>query len=573
MFMDARKIPTGTEIDTDICIIGAGAAGITIARELIHSGLRVCLLESGALKRERATQKLYEGKNVSEIYEDNGGSFEQYLEITRSRYFGGSSNCWGGWCRPYDEIDFKERPWIPYSGWPLSKSDLLPYYARAHKVLKLGPVEYDPLFWQEAIRDPDFRVMPLADGPVETLISQFSPPVRFGRDYYGDIASATNVKAILRANAIELKTGEDGHAIEYVPVATLSGNRFRVKARYFILATGGIENARLLLASNKVRARGLGNENDLVGRFFMEHASVPSGTVMLSRPGTFSPCYDAFYFYNNPKFSAHGARVAAHLGIGEIDQERYRILNSRTYVRSILRGDHSAGVESLRNLYRLLKNTHKFPQFRASDVLNVVTGIPGIASVALGRLLGSERFVAEHRLFHVVEPSPDPDSRVTLGREYDPLGIPKVVLDWRRGEIERRTIVYAQELLDRQMRQAGLGYVKKWEPTARWPSKTQWVWHHMGTTRMSSDPRRGVVDQNARVHSVPNLFVAGSSVFPTGGTDAPTLTIVALALRLADHIGLQMRERAYTVRVHDQSPVGRRPLKDEMPLAVSARPG
>jgi choline dehydrogenase-like flavoprotein len=543
VFLDARQFSSDTQLDFDCCIIGAGMAGITIARELIDKRIRVCLLESGSLRRERATQRLYEGDNVSQIYANDGDNFKDYLTISRSRYFGGSSNCWGGWCRPFDELDFKKRDWVPHgNGWPFAKSELLPYYARAHKVLKIGPFQYDPKFWQNAIGNPDFRIVPFDDEAIQTAISQFSPPLRMGREYYDDIAMARDLTALLRANVVEIETGDDGRSVERVRVATLAGNRFTVGARYFVLATGGIENARLLLVSNRKHQRGLGNEHDLVGRFFMDHLTVPSGRVIFDRANGIGRSYDSLHCYNNSKFAAHGVPVATHFRISDRDQERHRILNSRTYIRSILNGDESAGVESLRNLYRLIRNTHKFPHFRMSDVLNIVTGIGSIARVALGRMLASELFVVEHRLIQVVEPSPNPDSRVTLGNGRDRLGVPKVTLDWRIADLDRHTMTIVRSLIDKEMRRLHLGRIEPWDITKTWPSKSQWTWHHMGTTRLDDDPKQGVVDRNARLHHVNNLYVAGSSVFPSCSADAPTLTITALALRLADHLQQRLRD-------------------------------
>ena len=209
MFLDSSKIPDGKTLEFDICICGGGAAGLTIALDLIGSGNRTCVLESGSFRRERSTQDLYAGRNISPIYDDDGGSFRDYLRSTRSRYLGGSSNCWGGWCRPFDEIDFAKRAWVPHSGWPISKTELLPFYAKAHKVLKLASFEYDPTYWQETICSPGFQILPFDKGLVTTEISQLSPPVRFGRDYRGEIAKARDVVTILHANVVELETRAD----------------------------------------------------------------------------------------------------------------------------------------------------------------------------------------------------------------------------------------------------------------------------------------------------------------------------------------------------------------------------
>jgi choline dehydrogenase-like flavoprotein len=498
------------------------------------------VLESGSFKRERSTQDLYAGRNISQIYEDVGDSFQEYLRSTRCRYLGGSSNCWGGWCRPYDEIDFMKREWVPHSGWPISRTELLPFYEKAHKVLKLGPFDYDPRFWQEAVGSRDFRILPFNEELVTTQISQFSTPVRFGRDYRDEIAKATDVVTVLHANAVELETGSDIDQVQRVHVRNLAGVRFSVKSRFVVLAAGGVENARLLLASNRFRKTGLGNENDLVGRFFMEHAVVPSGRVVFTKPVGGTNIYDAAHYYKNRKLSANGVPVAAHFGISEAEQERHGILNSRNYIRSIYVGDESPAVESLKNLYFLASRYYKHRQIRLSDIRNFVAH-PGVITTAiLARLTKSARYVAGYRMEHVVEACPNSDSRITLDTERDGLGMPKVILDWRPTDLQRRTITYVQRLVGGELQRLGIGYVEEWEPPAKsWPKNMQWVWHHMGTTRMHQDPIKGVVNEHCRVHSVPNLFIAGSSVFPTVGPDAPTLTIVALALRLAEHIKRQ----------------------------------
>jgi choline dehydrogenase-like flavoprotein len=539
VFLDSSKVPDGKIFEFDVCICGGGAAGLTVALDLVGSGLRTCVLESGSFRREHSTQSLYEGRNISRIYEDDGDSFRDYLRSTRSRFLGGSSNCWGGWCRPFDEIDFAKRKWVPHSGWSISKTELLPFYVRAHNVLKLGPFEYDPMYWQEAICSPRFQTLPFNKGLVTTEISQFSPPVRFGRDYRKEIAKATDVVTILHANVVDLETNAVNNQVQRVHVRNLSGVRFSVQSRYVVLAAGGIENARLLLASNQRHKTGLGNEHDLVGRFFMEHAAVPSGRLVFTKPVSGTDVYDAAHFYRNQRLSVNGVPVAAHFGISEAEQERHGILNSRTFIQPIYAypDDGTPAVESLRNLYNLASRFYKHRQFRFSDGINIVAH-PGVITTAiLARLTKASRYVAGYRIVHIVEPGPNPDSRVTLDTERDRLGMPKVVLDWRPTDLQRRTITVAQRLIGAELNRLGIGYVEEWEPPATsWPKDMYWVWHHIGTTRMHQDPSKGVVNETCRVHSVPNLYISGSSVFPTAGKDMPTLTIVAMALRLADHL-------------------------------------
>ena len=168
MLVDARTVPANKVIETDVCIVGAGAAGITLAREFIGKPFRVCLLESGGFDFEESTQDLYRGNNAG---------FHVPLSVARLRYFGGSTNHWGSYCRPLDEIDFETRDWVPHSGWPFKKSELDPYYDRAQSICQLGPYRYDPQFWQTQAGAP----LPLAGDRVVTSIFQMrDPAVRFG---------------------------------------------------------------------------------------------------------------------------------------------------------------------------------------------------------------------------------------------------------------------------------------------------------------------------------------------------------------------------------------------------------
>ncbi len=261
-------MPGGTELECDLCIIGAGAAGITIARELAGTRLRVCLLESGGLEPDQATQELTEGESVGLPY--------YALSATRLRRFGGTTNHWAGTCHPLDEIDFETRPWVRDSGWPLTRSELEPFYRRAHEICQLGPYHYDPAAWTTA-RD---RALDLDARVLRTGVSLGSPPTRFGRVYRADIEHAGNVRTYLFANAVELEFAPGSERIARVRVACLTGNRLSVRARCYVLAAGGIENARLLLASDRRRRDGPGDRYDLVGRHFMDHPAVIGGVFL-----------------------------------------------------------------------------------------------------------------------------------------------------------------------------------------------------------------------------------------------------------------------------------------------------
>jgi len=531
MFLDARQVPQDTILESDICIVGAGAGGIAIARELIGDSRSVIVLESGGYELDWTTQALYEGENVGLSY--------SALQTGRSRYFGGSSNCWGGWCRPLDEIDFQVRDWVPYSGWPISRADLEPYYARACEVCDVGTQDYDPDDWEPRVAEDGHSFLHFQGNRVETQVSQVSREPKLGHAYKEQIQAASNVSVYLHANAVELEASDNAAEVTGVRIATLDGNKFRVSSKLFVLATGGIENARLMLASNRVQSAGLGNQNDLVGRYFMEHPRLDTGEFVLNDPAATVDLYDVQYTYFH-------APIGASLGLTAETQREEKLLNYKTWILSVYYGEDSRGGEALKNLYRAIRKTTMPDHFMETNagfwgrnIGNVMLDFPSTAAVILGRLSKSKRLVKKRVLANLCEAVPDPESRVMLSDQKDALGQHRVRLDWRLNPMEKYTIRRAQEIIGEELEQSGIGRVEshlRAEDDNHWPEDLEWGWHHMGTTRMHDDPKQGVVDRDCKVHGLANLYVAGSSVFPTGGSDLPTMTVVALALRLADRL-------------------------------------
>ena len=529
MIIDARSLPGGALLDADICIIGAGPAGISLAREFDAQPFRVVLLEGGNLAYDRASQALYKGENVGVNYED--------LDMARSRYFGGASNCWGGFCRPMDEHDFQVRDWVPNSGWPIGRADLLPYYRRAHPLLELGPFEYDPATWEGWIGRSDARLLPFDGARVINIISQLSPPTRFGRRYYDDIAQSGNVTAYLDANVTEIETPGNGAEVTGVQVRTLTGGSFRVTARTYVLATGGIETSRLLLASNRYQSAGIGNQHDVVGRYFMDHPRLRLGSFNFRDPKANSGFYDLHNTFAG-RITAQGVKVAAYFGLTPETQRAERIGNTRCYAVSRFACDDHDTYEAAKFLRQALRGNGSLLGRSPRDIANLARHLPRVVVMVAGHKLRLPFLTRGFAVESVAEPTPLPGSRVTLGQGRDALGMPRVRVDWRVGELEKRTMRRTQEILAEEMAHAGTAEVVIGAPREdeAWPDGLMGCWHHMGTARMHADPRRGVVDADCRVHGVGNLFIAGSSVFPTCGSDMPTITIVALALRLADHI-------------------------------------
>ena len=276
MLLDARQVAPGSTLTADVCIIGAGAAGITLARALAASGHTVVLLESGGFQPDDATQALYRGSSVGLPLDPIG---HQGLDGPRLRYFGGTTNHWAGYCRPFPELDFEPRSYVPRSGWPMARAALDPYYAVAEDTCRLGPYDYDVSSWEArgALKVPILN----SETTPHTIVQLTTQP-RFGVIYRDDLTRSPAIQLVLWANVTRLGLADDGSAISTIDVKTLSGNVFAAVATAYVVATGGLEVPRLLLASNDKRPAGIGNEHDLVGRHFMEHVNVAGGPVALT---------------------------------------------------------------------------------------------------------------------------------------------------------------------------------------------------------------------------------------------------------------------------------------------------
>jgi choline dehydrogenase-like flavoprotein len=531
MLIDARQLTSGAVVEADIAIIGAGAAGISLALELTGKGLSVCLLESGGLEFAWPSQSLYTGVNVGLPY--------YALDFCQLRYLGGSTNAWGGWCRPLDPIDFESRPWVEQSGWPFAMSALAPFYRRAHEICQVASDDYDPEHVVAELGHPRAKPLPFDPAWLETTMYRFSAPTRFGEVYRARLRQAQDLGCYLNANVLAIRTDAAARTVTRLAVGTLSGVRFEVAARHYVLAAGGIENTRLLLLSNDVVANGLGNQHDLVGRFFMEHPHTKRELIVPTRRLA-SGLYGELF---------HGRAIMARMSLPEALQRREGLLNYSANLHPIYFGHDSQGWLALRKMVLSLSRSRRTDPFirfapygrkglSLRQVYDMVRQFDRMTIAGVLRFFQPNRFISGFELESKPEQAPNPDSRVTLDDARDPFGLRRVKLDWRTMPIDRRTAVRSEEIVDAELRRLGIGSLARLPPSEieGWPDNLEGGWHQLGTTRMHTDAKRGVVDANACVHGMSNLFIAGGSVFPTGGTAPPTLTIVALALRLASHL-------------------------------------
>ena len=508
-FLDARKIEAGVDIRVDLCVVGAGAAGITIAREFADSNLRVCLLEAGGLSIDAAVNGLSE---IDDVGHSNGD-----INATRLRYFGGTTNHWGGHCAPLEPDDFEKNDWIAYSGWPYSYNQLRPYYVRAHEVLRIGEFDYDP---EKIGSTLEVETFPFDRTRVMTTVSRYNA-VRFGLTYGEELDRAANIQVVLYADvsAILMEDSASDN-VGGLLVKSLSGNQFHVKARYYVIACGGIENARVLLLSNQQRSSGIGNHNDLVGRFFQDHLWYPSGYILPRVGNLWLKYYLGQRSYGN-------IRVRAHIAVPSDKTRELRIPKFRSELKPV-----SAALQ----LERAIKN-----RVSIDDLFALMSDPVGMGAVARCR---SGAVPTGYQLENFVQQTPNPHSRVKLSAKKDSFDRPHPMLDWRLSRLDQDGVFKAQRLIAQEVGRSGFGRmrIEMLEGADDFLEGCGGGPHHMGTTRMDDDPTRGVTDGNAKVHHTHNLYVAGGSLFPTCGWANPTLTIVATSIRLADHLKKRFHE-------------------------------
>jgi choline dehydrogenase-like flavoprotein len=534
MIIDIRHLDHPDPIDAEICIIGGGIAGIVMALELGRKGIPVCLLESGGFTEDRKTNDLYNGENVGLPYE--------FAKGYRSRFLGGSSNCWGGHCRPLDDEDFEPRDWVPMSGWPVSKTELDRYYEDAHQWLGLGPRNFDPEFWESQINRRDARLLNLTEDGIEEIITQFSPRVRMGSLHRTELVKSPFISVYIWTNVMELVRARGEDRVREVVTKTLGGRIHKFRARTFILAAGGIENARLLLLSRRNQAKGLGNQSGLVGRYFMDHPRMILGKFKRNRHWRPNNLFDFKYNFQNPAVSAHNTRVAGHFRLSPQVQEQEQVLNGYTWLLSRFALEESAHAGNLRKFRQSLQ-THPF---FSGPVLRALLRAGLAPHEVLWRFVvlhaRPHALVTHHRLQIVIEQSANPESRVSLSEQRDALGANRVKVNWQLGDLEKHTFQKTFSLVARALQKRGMDLEEGADDALNrpdWAHAAESTYHHMGTTRMDPSPRQGVVNTDCKVHGLKNLYIAGSSVFPTGGAHTPTMTLVALAVRLARHIRIQ----------------------------------
>ena len=515
-------------VTADVAIVGSGAAGQAAARRLLARGRSVVLIESGGLDHDEASADLNRGEVVGQPYHP--------LEHSRLRFFGGTTAIWGGRCAEFDAIDFERRDWVPHSGWPFGIDQIRPYLAEARALLGVDGVDSARLPWPDLMQR-------LSSEELAVRWWTFDPRFdRFTIDRARDLEADPRCTLLIKATVREIMLAADKGSVERLDVRAPSGRTIDVRARHYILAAGGIENPRILLASNSIVTHGIGNHYDLVGRYFMEHPHARGGRVIGEADWNWLSAF--------AKRRVNGVEVSPAITPAEALQRREGLLNTAMTlaVRQPEGGSHALAKRAYLHVkHRTAPTRTGRTLWRATkQLVRGYTGLTGPFHPWLMRRVSGLDLAIVIR----AEQAPNPDSRVKLSDERDATGMPRVALDWRLSGQDVDSVTGLVAALDRESCRLGLGHV---EP-ARWLASPDKGWvsdelvsahpiggfHHMGTTRMASDPRRGVTDGWGRVHGLPNLHIAGSSLFPTGGWANPTLTILALSLRTADRIAQEL---------------------------------
>lgn len=488
---DLSSIGSGEIAPADVAIIGAGPAGITLALELEQRGARVVLLEAGGRDFSDRSQSRYAGAVLTPPYLDYPA-----LDATRLRMFGGSSNHWNGWCRPLEEAAFEDRPWVADVSWPFGLDELRGDYAIAHEYCDLGRFQYDARQLSDDLGRPL-----LTDGmeSVRTIVFRYSPPTRFA-EKFGSILETGGVDVVLNANVVAFRARQD--RVERVVVVSGPGEQgIEIEAEQFVMASGGVETVRLLAELETTTSLRV-DSGDWLGTGFMEHPHGFLGAVMLPNQSGGTPLDHDFYSRRVP--DVDDTQVRAGLSI-DPDQSQQRGLMSMSVTLQEVDGPPLGEIDSAPGLV---------------DLIEMARGTEGVSVFSLyGR----------------TEQRPFSESTLRRVRGTDDLGLQRLRLDWRIDDRDLRDLEVFLELVAADF--GSIGGVVRSLPRVGPLTGIGGGAHHMGGTRMHESREHGVVDPTGRVHGASNLYVCSSSTFPTGGFSNPTLTIVALAVRLARHLG------------------------------------
>lgn len=514
MFRDASSVEPGAVLDAQVAIVGAGPAGISLSLALAKSGVSVLLIESGGERPTEESDLLNQGTSTVAGYP---------FMASRARALGGSTTRWYGACVELDPTDFQARDWVPFSGWPISIEHLNGYMAEARRFFGLSDTTPDHLqFETEAQFGPDLQVRAVCH----------SDPLDIGKAYQSALQGSKNILCLMQATVCKILQNEAGQ-VDHLDVRRPDGERFQVRATRFVLATGGLEIPRLLLASRDRDERGVGNEHDVVGRYHMEHPIRSVGVLPIKKQS-------AAARFLSDRHHVHDRAVEIKLGLSAAKRERLKLLDLHARFYRLHPLETDPAVAAAKRVLPALRGKESVGELRRYMKTHGFGSAAKLMRYGLWHFDNKVRAGAsfDHlRLLAFLEQGPDPENRIVLSTRKDRFGTPLPHLVYRESAHFCDSVERSLEAIAQLLEEAGFGRLRTDRTTLdALRHYESYGFHPMGATRMSETPNMGVTDANLRIHGVPNLFAVGSSVFPTGGAANPTLTVVLLALRLADHL-------------------------------------
>ena len=520
VIIDLEGLEHVPNTSADVCIIGAGAAGISLAIECFRRGLTVILLEAGGPAFEQASQDIY----TSEVH----GLAHSGIHEGRFRTLGGTTTRWGGQILELDELDFQYRPWVPESGWPILKSDLNGAYARALELEGVAPsILSDEQVWRAAGVSPP----PLVSG-LESFFTRFCPQPDFAKLHRVFLEQTARVTVYLHANLSGFRLSESGITFAAADCSTLAGQTFAFTARNYVLCAGAIESARLLLQPLGNAHAAPWNISGLTGRFFQDHIDIAVARLTPMDHKQFHLWFDNLYL--------SGFRYIPKIRLGAALQKDFGVLAVGASLHS-----QSARQQAVADFRETLLELRRggIRNWKASQLVSAIPAADILVRKAW-------RMARHHRAYNPddlgvdlrvhCEQAPNPESRITLSENRDALGLFQARLDWRIGDLELKTVRAFANYAVEQFERAGIANGKMYEDSldslSSFVKQAVDTYHHMGTARMATTPSAGVVDPDCKLFGIANGFVCSSAVFPTSGFSNPTHTIIALAVRLASHL-------------------------------------
>jgi choline dehydrogenase-like flavoprotein len=566
MIIDSGSLEEGELLQADVAVVGSGPAGITTALELENHGLSVVLIESGRRQFEGETQDLGDAAIEDETR-------HAPMSMTTRRVLGGASSVWGGRCVPFDPIDFASRPFVD-GEWPVNDEELVPLYGRACELFVCGRPAFSVA---EMPQLPPSIVPGLEDGDVlSSTFERWSLPTDFGQVYYARLEQSRDLRVVTGLTCTQIVAEPSRQAVSRLVAKTLSGKTVAVKARSYVLACGGLETTRLLLASRDGSGRAIGDHSGHLGRWYMGHLEGSIANVRFTTPPR-----ETIYGYERDIDRVYvRRRISTHPDV----QVREQLPNIVCWLANPDLPDASHRDGALSLAYLLLSSplgrVLSPPAQRAAmtgervpgvpygpvkrspfreHLRNITRDLPGAIGFALD--FGPKRFLVRGRRapgffvkrsdnvyplqFHG-EHLPSFDSRVSLDDSRDQLDLPRLRIDVRFSDADVDGVVQAHELWDRHLRAQGVGSLEYTDDdrAAAVSSCLGAGFHQSGTTRMSADPADGVLTPDLAVHGFDDLYVASSSAFVTSGQANSTFMIVVFAIRLAQHLRSRLGSRS-----------------------------